>query len=100
MSRYQFTPQAVNDLSEICSYIAENSVPAADRVEEAVFRACDFLADRPFAGRVRPDLTPLPVRFWAALPYHNYFIVYDPETEPLRVIRIIHAARDLPSILI
>jgi plasmid stabilization system protein ParE len=49
---------------------------------------------------VRPDLTPLPVRFWAALPYHNYFIVYDPETEPLRVIRIIHAARDLPSILI
>ena len=99
MSRYQFTPQAVNDLSEICGYIAQDSPQAADRVEEAVLGACDFLAKRPFAGRVRPDLTPLPVRFWVAHPYRSYLIVYDPEKEPLQVIRILHAARDLSSIL-
>jgi plasmid stabilization system protein ParE len=64
MSQYQFTPQAVDDLFDIWSFIAHDNREAADRVEEAVFRACDFLADTPLAGRVRTDLTALPVRFW------------------------------------
>jgi toxin ParE1/3/4 len=54
---YQFTPQAVADLFDIWTFIAEDNPAAADRVEEAVFRACDFLADSPFAGRTRKDLT-------------------------------------------
>jgi plasmid stabilization system protein ParE len=45
MSSYQFTPQAVADLFEIWGFIAQDNSTAADRVEEAVFRACDFLAD-------------------------------------------------------
>jgi plasmid stabilization system protein ParE len=99
MSQYQFTPQAVDDLFDIWSLIARDNPEAADRVEEAVFRTCDFLADTPLAGRVRTDLTALPVRFWVVQPYPNYLIVYDPEKKPLQVIRILHAARDLPSVL-
>jgi plasmid stabilization system protein ParE len=99
MSKYQFTLQAITDLFDIWSFIAKDSAPAPDRVEEAVFRACDFLADSPHAGRTRSDLTALPVRFWAVQPYSNYLIVYDPETEPLQVIRILHTSRDLPRIL-
>jgi plasmid stabilization system protein ParE len=49
MSGYQFTPQAVADLFDIWSFIAQDNPAAADRVEDAVFRACDFLADSPFA---------------------------------------------------
>ena len=45
------------------------------------------------------DLTPLPVRFWVVQPYSNYLIVYDPEKKPLQIIRILHGARDLPSLL-
>jgi hypothetical protein len=41
-------------------------------------------------------LTGLPLRFWLVQPYRNYWIVYDPEKKPLRVIRIIHAARNIP----
>ncbi len=99
MSRYQFTPQAVADLFDIWSFIAQDNPTAADRVEEAVFRACDFLAESPLAGRIRKDLTSLPVRFWVVQPYSSYLIVYDPEKKPLRIIRILHGARDLPSIL-
>jgi plasmid stabilization system protein ParE len=54
------------------------------------------VADSPLAGRFREDLTDLPLRFWLVQPYRNYWIVYDPEKKPLRVIRIIHAARNIP----
>jgi plasmid stabilization system protein ParE len=99
MNKYQFTPQAVNDLFEIWSFIAQDNPVAADRVEEAVYRACDFLADSPLVGRMRKELTPLPVRFWLVQPYSNYLIVYDPEKKPLRIIRILNSTRDLPSVL-
>ncbi|SRR6266852_1882438 len=99
MSGYQFTPQAVADLFDIWSFIAQDNPVAADQVEDAVFRACDFLADSPLAGRMRKELTPLPVCFWVLQAYPNYLIVYDPEKKTLQIIRILHGARDLPSLL-
>lgn len=99
MSSYQFTPQAARDLFDIWNFIAQDNPEAADRVETAVFRACDLLADSPLAGRVRKDVTLLALRFWVVHPYSNYLVVYDPESKPLRVIRILHGARDLPSVL-
>jgi len=97
MSRYQFTPQVSDDLGDIWSFIARDNPAAADRVEAAIFRACDLLADAPLAGQIRKDLTSLPLRFWVVQPYSNYLIVYDPGTSPLQVIRIIHGARNLPK---
>ena len=99
MGRYQFTPQALNDLLEILSFIAEDNPRAADRVEEAVLRACEFLADSPYAGRARNDLTDLPLRFWVLQPYSNYLIVYDPEEKPLQIVRILHGARNVRPLL-
>jgi antitoxin ParD1/3/4 len=99
MSRYLFTPQAVADLFDIWSFIVQDNPTAADRVENAVFQACDLLTDSPLAGRTRKELTPLPVRFWVVQPYTNYLIVYDPETSPLQIIRILHSARDVPALL-
>jgi plasmid stabilization system protein ParE len=99
MSNYQFTPQAADDLLDIWSFIARDSFEAADRVEAAVFRACELLSDCPLAGRRRMDVTALPLRFWVVHPYPNYLIVYDPESNPLQIIRILHGARDLPSVL-
>lgn|SRR5258708_5300096 len=87
MSGYQFTPQALGDLSEIWRFIARDNTDAANRVEAAVLRACDLLAGSPLAGAARPDLTALPLRFWVIQPSSNYMVVYDPETEPLQVIR-------------
>ncbi len=77
MSEYRFTPQAVDDLFEIWSYIATDNLDAANRVEEAVHSACAFLAESPLAGRVREDLTALPLRFWLVQPFRNCWIVYD-----------------------
>ena len=99
MAWYQFTPQALDDLFEIWSYIARDNTQAADRVEQAIYLACEFLAKSPLAGTMRKDLTSLPVRFWVVPPFPNYFLVYNPETEPLQIIRILHGARNIPAIL-
>jgi plasmid stabilization system protein ParE len=40
------------------------------------------------------NLTSLPVRFWTGLRYSNYVIVYDPESKPLNIIRILHGGRN------
>ena len=99
MTGYAFTPQAADDLFEIWSYIAKDSIESADRVEESIHTACEMLASRPLIGTIREDLTTLPVRFWFIPPFRNYFIVYDPETVPLRIARVLHRARNIPSIL-
>lgn len=99
MSGYQFTPQASDDLGDIWSFIAQDNPKAADRLEAAVFRACDLLADSPLAGRIRKNVTALPLRFWIVQPYSNYLIVYDSARKPLRIIRILHGARNLLLLL-
>jgi len=99
MSGYQFTPQAADDLFEIWRYIAQDSIEAANRVEEAVYRACAFLAGGPLRGSKREDITKLPVRFWTVQAFPNYLIVYDPHSDPLQIIRILHGRRDLLAIL-
>jgi toxin ParE1/3/4 len=99
MKKYQFTPQAVDDLFDIWLYIAEDNPDAADRVERSIYTACEFLAGSRFSGHLRVDITASPVRFWLVQPYRNIWIAYDPDQQPLQVIRILHAARDLHSIL-
>ena len=99
MSRYQFTPQAVDDLFEIWSYIARDSTRAANRVEAAVYDACAFLAEGPLRGRTREEITAHPLRFWTVQAFPNYIIVYDPQSDPLQIIRILHGSRDVLAIL-
>ena len=99
MSHYQFTPHAVDDLFEIWTYIARDNPEAANRVEDAVYKACAFLAEGPLRGQTREDLTKLPLRFWTVQSFPNYIVVYDPATKPLQIIRILHGSRDILAIL-
>jgi plasmid stabilization system protein ParE len=96
MSRYELTRSALADIDELWTYIAEDSVEAADRVSSAILDACQLLAEQPLIGHTREDLTPRPVLFWSS---GRYLIVYRPETEPLRIVAIFHGARDVASLL-
>ena len=99
MNSYEFTPQAADDLFEIWVHIARDNIEAANRVEDAVLEGCVFVAQVPLAGQMRRDLTNLPVRFWTIQRYPNYRIVYDPETTPVQIVRVLHGARNLPLLL-
>jgi plasmid stabilization system protein ParE len=96
---YQLTPQALDDLSEIWDYIAEDNVQAASRVESAILSACNNLAMYPLIGSKRTEITPLPVRFWTVTRYPNYVVVYRPDTNPLQVMSVLHAKRNIKALL-
>ena len=99
MSSYVLTAFAKADISGIWTYIAENNETAADRVEQAIYDACAFLAEGPLRGRTRPDLTRRPLRFWTLTRYPNFTIVYRPETTPLQIIAVLHGKRNIGQIL-
>ena len=95
MSGYVLTPLAKSDIFNIWSYIAEDSENAADRVEQAIYGACAFLADGPLRGHTRPDLTTRSLRFWTLNRYPNYTVVYRPEATPLQIVAVLHGKRNI-----
>lgn len=76
--------------------MAEHSTQAADDVSRAIEKAFELVADQPLIGHMRSDLTERPFRFWTC---RSYLIVYDPGAVPLRIIRVVHGARDPAGIL-
>ena len=60
MSVYDLTPLAKADIFDIWSYIAEDSEDSATRVEQAIYDACEFVAEAPLRGHSRPDFTHRP----------------------------------------
>jgi len=93
---YRLTPAAQGDIRDIWCYIAQDNPPAADMVETALHDAFGLLVERPFMGSKRDDVTEKHVRFWGVYSYH---IIYDPESSPLVVLRILNASRDINSLL-
>lgn len=97
MGDYSLTPSAQNDLEEIWAFIAADNPEAADVLETDLFEACQLLADQPQMGMKRPHWTDQPVRFW--LVRRNYLIVYNPDNQPVQILRMIHTSRNIPGLL-
>jgi plasmid stabilization system protein ParE len=96
---YRLTPRALDDLDDIWNFIAEDSLDAANRVESAIFEACDSLARHPLLGSRRSDITPLPVRFWPVTRFPNFIVVYRPEIKPLQIVAVLHGMRNIKAVL-
>lgn len=99
MSVYALTPLAKADIFDIWCYIADDSEDAADRVEQAIYDACAFVAEGPMRVHFRPDLTTRSLRFWTLTRYPSYTVVYRPETAPLQVVAVLHGKRNIRRIL-
>jgi plasmid stabilization system protein ParE len=89
---YQLSPEARDDLQEIWMHIAADNPDAADKLEAEIYHACEVLAGNPGLGHKRPDLTDEPVLFWPVRGW--YLLTYQRETEPLKIVRILHGSRD------
>jgi len=96
MKRFRLSPEAAHDVREIWVRIAEDSVKAARRVRLQIFDACQRIAENPGIGHRREDLTDKPVLFW---PAGSYLIIYNPARKPVEIVRVLHGARDVPSLL-
>ena len=95
MKGYELSPEARDDLQEIWIYIAGDNLAAADKLEADIYKAYEALAENPRLGHKRLDLTDEPVLFWPVR--GQYLVVYQRETQPLKIVRILHGARDAAS---
>ena len=97
MKRFVLTSPAAGDLREIKDYlVARAGTAMARRVFREVRAAMDLIGTRPDIGHARHDLTDKPLKFW---PVYSYLIVYDPTARPVVITRVLHASRDVETIL-
>ena len=96
MKSFVLTPRGEQDIGDIWDYIAADSVDAADRVLTAIEETLNRLAQDPGIGHIREDLADRRHRFFLV---YSYLIVYRWETEPLQILRILHAARDVQIVI-
>ena len=96
MKRFILTPSAERDVCEIWDYISVDNTEAADRVLAALESAMVKVAKNPGVGHWREDLADKRHRF---LLVYSYLIVYRHETKPLQIVRVLHAARNVQSML-
>jgi toxin ParE1/3/4 len=95
VNRFELARRAVRDIQDIWEFVSEDSFTAADRLLEEFYRTFGQRAETPGMGHKREDLTHRNVLFWAL---HSYLIVYR-TSQPLRVVRVIHAKRDVKKLL-
>ena len=94
MPEIRITHLAKSDLLEIWSYIAEDSMSAADKFLDTIEQKCRLISHAPKVGRLRDELAP-DVR---SFPADRYIIYYRPSDQGIEVIRVLSASRDIDAL--
>jgi plasmid stabilization system protein ParE len=89
------TRAAQRDIKSIWRYIALDSERHANLVQMAILETCSLAARLPDLGHKRPELSERNVLFLPVTSYSKYVVAYAPGTDPLRIVRILHGARDI-----
>ena len=95
MTLYHLAAEAQDDLFEIWSRIAEDSVELANRIDEEFHELFASLGRMPSLGHARKDLTKRPVLFF---PLYSFLIVYWPDVRPIRIMAVLRAKRNVRRI--
>ena len=92
--------QARFDVIDIAYYIAEDSLDAADRFVEAVDAAYWRLAEMPGIGSAREygNAKLKGMRMWPIPGFSKHLIFYRATDTEVRIIRVLHGARDIAGI--
>jgi toxin ParE1/3/4 len=95
-----FTPQAWQDALEIVAYIGTDNLEAAARFLPALEETCTQLGALPGIGSTRAfSVKALKgARMLPVTRFENYLIFYAAAGKSIQVMRILHAARDFPTI--
>jgi len=94
MSAYILSPRALKDLFEIHDYIARDSTARADAYIQHLKSKIASLAKSPWLGKRREELTFRDFQFYSV---RRHLVVYAPRSSPLKIVRIIHQARDVAT---
>lgn len=100
MARIVVRPQAERDIDEQVLYLAVESTDLALRFFNAVQSTLRDLAQIPDLGIVHEFRSERlkGIRWWKVRGFRNHLIFYRPLEDAVDVIRVLHAARDIPRI--
>ncbi len=96
MAHYEVSAEAQNDLFEIWSRIANDSVDLANRIDEEFHNLFASLGRMPSQGHTRTDLTNRPVLFTSL---YSFLVVYQPDVSPVRIMAVLRGKRDVKRLL-
>jgi len=88
--RLIWSPQAVEDVEAIRSYVARDSEHYANLLVERIVAAVDRLEAFPLSGRLVPEVGDESLR---EVVYGNYRIVYRLKPEAVEIVTVFHSAR-------
>ncbi len=94
MSSYSFADAAVQDLDDICEYIARSDARAASRFFDNLRQQCKLAASFPKMGKSYKKLAP----GLRGLTVNDYLILYYPSDDGITIARIVNGYRDLESL--
>ena len=99
--RVHISRAARRDLEGIADYFADRSLATAIRFSAAAEAALSRIADAPRMGHPRTAGDPFlrQVRSWPVPGFEAILVFYRPSVRGIVVVRILHGARDVPTIL-
>jgi len=89
--RLSWEDAAIADREEIFAYIGKHNLRAADALDALFVKHAMRLVRYPYMGRVGRLAN---TREWVAHP--NYILIYDVTPKAVRILRVLHAARQWP----
>jgi len=95
-------PAADADAEDITEYILRDSIEQATRFYDALEATYRHIVMRPMAWRPLMSLeTPRAdgLRYRAVLGFPNHLVLFRVDDEFVDIVRVLHAARDLPDVL-
>lgn len=93
MMQLHWTPEAIQDREAIYDYIQADNPIAALALDELFEEKAGRLVDYPGLGR--PGRV---VGTRELVAHQNYILVYDVTSDRVRMLRVLHAARQWPSL--
>lgn len=94
MVRILRRPLAGTDIDDIWDFIAEDSVTQADAWVDRLDTKLRLLATQPLIGRARSELS----SGLRSQPFGRYVIFYEPLSDGIDIVRVIHSARDIEAV--
>jgi toxin ParE1/3/4 len=89
------SPAARRDLDGLWDVIAEHDPAAAEKLLRTIEQKCRLLAGNPLLGEAWPELGEN-IRFFTVR--RTWVIIYRPADDGIELVRVVHGARDIPSL--
>ncbi|MEW4564096.1 type II toxin-antitoxin system RelE/ParE family toxin [Bremerella sp. JC770] len=96
--RAERSDQFLADVESYAYYLFESSPESSFRFVDAVEQTVRVIETMPLGGSAMPSSRHLLLRARGVIGFRQMLVLYEPREETLLLVRLIHGARDLPTL--